>query len=124
MRREAKIYFFDPSVIPSEGARFENLVALHLLKLVDAWNDRGQGDFALHYVRDKEKREVDFLVVESRRPFLMVECKLSEEEPARSLDYFAERLKPRKAVRLVRQGRAGRREGHLVLPASRLLSMI
>jgi hypothetical protein len=124
LRREAKVYFFDPSETPSDGARFENLVALHLLKLVDAWNDRGQGEFALHYVRDKEKREVDFLVVEGRRPFLMLECKLSERDDARSLDYFAERLAPRKAVRLVRNGRPGRKGRHLVLPAARFLSMI
>jgi hypothetical protein len=32
----------------SPGARFENLVALHLLKARDAWNDLGLGDFGLH----------------------------------------------------------------------------
>ncbi|MBI2901390.1 MAG: ATP-binding protein [Planctomycetes bacterium] len=124
LRREAKIYFFDPSEIPSEGARFENLVALHLLKLVDAWNDAGQGDFALHYVRDKEKREADFLIVERRRPFLLVECKLTDRETSPSLDYFAERLKPAKAVLVVRQGRLLKRGGHLVIPASRFLALM
>ncbi|MBI2933731.1 MAG: ATP-binding protein [Planctomycetes bacterium] len=124
LRREAKVYLFDPSEIPSEGARFENLVALHLLKLVDVWNDRGQGEFDLHYLRDKEKREVDFLILESRRPFVMVECKLSQSEPTPSLDYFAERLRPRKAVCVVRQGRLTRRGGHLVIPASRFLALI
>jgi len=124
LRREAKVYLFDPSEVPSDGARFENLVALHLLKLVDAWNDRGQGDFSLHYVRDKEKREADFLVVQGRRPFLMVECKLSDRESSPSLGYFAERLKPRKAVQVVRRGRASLQGGHLVLPASGFLALI
>lgn len=124
LRREAKIYLFDPSEILSEGARFENLVALHLLKLVDAWNDRGQGDFVLHYVRDKEKREADFLVVDGRRPFVIVECKLSDDDVSPALGYFAERLKPSKAVQVVRQGRARLRGGHLVLPASRFLALI
>ena len=62
LRREAKVYLFDFTGIDAPGARFENVVALHLLKLVDAWNDRGHGDFALWFVRDKEGREVDFLV--------------------------------------------------------------
>jgi len=124
LRREGKIYFFDPTEIPAGGARFENLVALHLLKIVDAWNDRGQGNFALHYVRDREKREVDFAVVEGRRPFVLVECKLSDREEAPALDYFAARLKPRKAVQVVREGRARRRGGHLVLPASRFLALL
>ncbi|MEK7383703.1 MAG: DUF4143 domain-containing protein, partial [Elusimicrobiota bacterium] len=79
LRREAKVYLFDFSEIADPGARFENLVALHLLKLRDAWNDWGLGDFELHYVRDKEKREVDFLLTESRRPYLLLEAKLSAQ---------------------------------------------
>lgn len=124
LRREGKIYFFDASEVPSEGARFENLVALHLLKLVDGWNDRGQGDFSLHYVRDREKREVDFLVTDGRRPLLMVECKLSDRQESPALGYFAERLKPRKAIQVVREGRPSRRANLLVLPAARFLALL
>ena len=124
LRREAKVYLYDPSEIPSEGARFENLVALHLLKLVEAWSDRGEGDFALHYLRDKEKREVDFLIVEHRRPFLLVECKISDRDEPRGLDYFAERLGLRKAACVVRQGSLRRRGRHLVIPAPRFLALI
>lgn len=43
LRREAKAYLFDGSEIASPGPRFENLAALHLRKLCDAWNDRGLG---------------------------------------------------------------------------------
>src|SRR6201999_2675044 len=98
LKREGKIYLFDHTEIEDPGARFENLVALHLLKLVDAWNDLGHGDFALHYLRDKEKREVDFVIVERRRPFLMIEVKLSATEVSPSLRYFAERLSPKLAI--------------------------
>lgn len=124
LRREAKIYFFDPAEIRSEGARFENLVGLHLLKLADAWTDRGEGEFTLHYVRDKEKREVDFLLADRHKPFLLVECKLSDEEACPALDYFDERLVPRRSVRLVRRGRPGLRGRHRVIPADRFLSLI
>ncbi len=124
LRREAKLYLFDALDVESEGARFENLVALHLLKLRDAWNDRGDGDAELHYVRDKEKREVDFLLTLARRPFLLVETKLADGDPSPALEYFAARMKPQRAVQLVRHGRLRRGQTTVVLPASRLLAAL
>jgi hypothetical protein len=122
LRREAKVYLFDATEIEDAGARFENLVALHLRKLVDAWNDRGHGDFALWYVRDKERREVDFLVTQRRRPYLLLEAKLSEDQPAPALRYFRERLRPAFAVQLVRHGEPRKAEDIRVVPAERLLA--
>jgi hypothetical protein len=60
---------------------------LHLTKLVGAWNDRGHGDFARWYVRDKERREVDFLVTNHRRPCLLLETKLTDERVSPALRY-------------------------------------
>jgi uncharacterized protein len=123
LRREGKVYLFDHTEIEEQGARFENLVALHLLKLVDVWNDLGHGDFALWYVRDKEKREVDFLVTDRRKPFILVEAKLSDSQPSPALRYFAERLAPRWAIQVVRRGDP--RGGPVcVLPAERFLAWI
>lgn len=68
LRREEKAYLFDFSTIHEQGPRFENLVALHLLKLCNVWTDFGYGDFALCYVRDREKREVDFLITDRLKP--------------------------------------------------------
>lgn len=125
LRREAKVYLFDFSEIEEPGARFENLVALHLLKLRDAWNDWGLGDYELHYVRDKEKRETDFLLTESRRPYLLLETKLSDGPLSPSLLYFKERLKPAYCVQLSRQEpRAPAQSGVLRLGAARFLSLI
>jgi predicted AAA+ superfamily ATPase len=124
LRREGKIYLFDHTEIDDPGPRFENLVALHLLKLVDAWNDLGHGDFALHYVRDKEKREVDFLVTDRRRPYLLVEAKLSQDDVSASLRYFRERLSPRRTFQVVRQGDPRTSGGIVVLPAERFLALI
>lgn len=123
LRREGKVYLFDHTELEDAGARFENLVALHLLKLVDAWNDRGDGDYALAYVRDKERREVDFLVTERRRPYLLLETKLTDEQVSPSLRYFHERLAPRHAVQLVRHGSPRKRDGIFVAPADRLLAL-
>lgn len=127
LRREAKVYLYDPTEIESPGARFENLVALHLRKLCDAWNDWGSGDFSLHYVRDKEKRETDFLIAESGRPHALIEAKLSDAAESPSLRYFAERLKPAHAVQLVRDpGRPGiARTAHSVsVPAEKFLAWV
>jgi hypothetical protein len=123
LRRESKVYLFDPSEIEEPGARFENLVALHLLKLVDVWNDLGHGDFALRYVRDKEKREVDFLVTDRQKPFLLVEAKLADSQPSPALGYFAARLSPRWAIQVVRRGEPRGGPGR-VLPAERFLAWL
>ena len=124
LRREGKVYLFDPTEIEDPGARFENLVALHLTKLVDAWNDRGFGDFALWYVRDKERREVDFLITERRRPYVLLETKLADDRPSPALRYFRERLLPKHAIQLVREGSPAKGDGLVIVPADRLLAMV
>lgn len=86
--KEKKVYLFNFPVIEDSGARFENLVAVELLRAVETWNDRGEGAFSLHYLRNKEKQEVDFLIAENNRPLLLVETKLSAEaSPASLLDF-------------------------------------
>jgi uncharacterized protein len=59
--KEKKIYLFNYPVINNEAARFENLTALELLRAVEMWKDYGWGDFVLHYLRDKDKKEVKHL---------------------------------------------------------------
>ncbi len=68
-------YHFDWSVVPGDPARFENLVACHLLKWVHFEQDARGRDLELCYFRDVEGREVDFVIVEGRMPRLLVECK-------------------------------------------------
>jgi uncharacterized protein len=127
LRREGKVYLYDHTEIEQPGPRFENIVALHLHKLVDAWNDRGYGDFALHYVRDKEQREVDFLVVDGKRPYLLVEVKSGDGTVSPALRYFQERMKPKHAIQITRTGtvRRERRDAGVIVvaPADRLLAL-
>jgi hypothetical protein len=63
-------------------------VACHLLKAVQVWEDLGLGTFGLHYLRDKDQREVDFLVVRDDRPWFLVEVKVGAERLSPSLAHF------------------------------------
>jgi predicted AAA+ superfamily ATPase len=90
--KERKNYLFDVPRIKDEGARFENLVALELWRAVTSWNDLGLGIFGLHFIKNKEKQEVDFLLSRDNEPFLLVEAKLSEGEPSAPLKKFQQTL--------------------------------
>jgi len=92
--KEPKIYLWNWALIEDHGARLENLVASHLYKAIQFWTDRGFGDYGLYYLRDKEKREVDFLVTKNRKPWFLVEVKSSGEKGiSRWLYYYQEKLK-------------------------------
>ncbi len=88
LRKEPKWYVSDWGSVEDPGARAETMIAAHLLKSVQAWNDLGLGRFELYYLRDKQKREVDFLVVRDRKPWFMVEAKRSDPDLSPHLDYF------------------------------------
>lgn len=100
--KEKKVYLFNFPVIDDEAARFENLSALEFLRAIEAWNDHGWGNFSLHYLRNKDKQEVDFLIAEKNRPILLVETKLSDDTPAPNLLAF-QKLFNVPAVQLVRK---------------------
>jgi hypothetical protein len=78
----------DTPRVEDPGARFENMIALELWRAVTSWNDLGHGQFSLHFVKNKEKQEVDFLIANGRKPFLLVEAKLSESTPSSPLRKF------------------------------------
>ena len=101
LKKQPKIYLWDWSFVTNAGARFENLVASHLLKTVQGWNDTGKGDFNLCYVRDKEKREVDFLIVKDKRAWMLIECKEGDKTPDPSLYYFSSKLKPEMTLQVI-----------------------
>lgn len=97
-----KVYFFDNGdVIGDEGARFENLIATSLLKRLHFLEDRDGYRYELRYIRDKEGREVDFLIVKEGKIEELIEVKFSEDNISNSLRYYAERLNPPKATQIV-----------------------
>lgn len=106
-QKARKLYLLDYATIEDRAARFENMVALELLRAVTMWNDLGYGPFGLHFVRNKEKEEVDFLVSEKRRPRLLIETKTAEMGIDRALRRFQDQLGV-PAVQLTDEGTTSR----------------
>ena len=103
LRKEPKIYLWDWSDIKDEAVRFENMAASHLLKFCDYLLDVEGYKARLYYLRDKEQREVDFIVTIEDKPWFCVEVKTSLRDISHSLRYFANRIKIPFVFEVVRQ---------------------
>lgn len=91
VRKEKKLYFWDWSQAPEGGPRLENLVACQLLKYCH-WREDTEGfDMELRYLRDTDKREVDFVVLREGKPEFAVECKTGERSVSSAAAYFKAR---------------------------------
>lgn len=101
LRKEPKWFLRDWAGIEDPGRRAETFVACHLLKAVEGWTDLGFGRFELAYLRDKERREVDFLVVRDAKPWFLVEVKYREEALADALGRFQAHLRAPLAFQVV-----------------------
>lgn len=107
--KEPKIYFYDTGrVYDVGGARLENAVASALLKRLHFLADTRGMRAELFYIRDREKREVDFLTVIDNKPEYLIEVKSSDEEFSSSLRYFSERIPVVTALQLVQNLHAPR----------------
>ncbi len=92
IKKAQKLYLWDWSQIDDPGARFENMVGSHLLKLCDYWQDVLGYKSELRYIRDEKGKEVDFVVLRNRKPLFAVECKLTDGDVAPSLLEFKSKL--------------------------------
>jgi predicted AAA+ superfamily ATPase len=92
LKKEAKLYLWDWSEVSHTGARFENCVASHLLKLVHYLQDYEGHRVGLHYLRSVEKKEVDFLLTIDGVPWFAVETKLKDTNVSPHLLYFKAKL--------------------------------
>jgi uncharacterized protein len=97
-----KIFFYDNGDVEGDdGVRLENLVANHLLKRLHFLEDYYGQNCQLRYLRDKEGREVDFVIVIDKKIDTLVEVKLSDSKISSSLSYYAEKLQPKHVVQIV-----------------------
>ncbi len=128
IQKERKVYLWDAPIIKERGARFENMVALELFRAVTAWNDMGQGAFSLHFIKNKEHQEVDFLIANEGEPLFLVEAKLADVEPSAALKKFQGVLK-KPAIQLIEESKGYRMipngdQRILVAPAYQWLSSL
>ncbi|MCG8335647.1 MAG: ATP-binding protein [Proteobacteria bacterium] len=111
--KEPKVYFYDTGmVVGDEGIKFENMVAVSLLKHVYALNDYLGKPYQLNYLRTKDGYEVDFCLVNNNIPELMIEAKRTEDQPEKPLLYFHKRYNIR-AMQLVLRLRQERKIGEI-----------
>jgi len=92
LKKEPKLYLYDWSEVEDEGARFENMIAVHLKKFVHYLVESEGFDMELIYLKNVDKKEVDFLVVNNNKPWFAVEVKLNDTSPSPNLFYFKERI--------------------------------
>jgi hypothetical protein len=68
---------------------------------VECWTDLGFGDFELFYIRDRKKREVDFLVAKDKAPWFIAEVKNSDEALSGNLPLFQKATGAKHAFQVV-----------------------
>ena len=126
VRKEQKHYHFDWTVVEDPSARFENLVASHLLKWTHYQQDTQGRAIELRYYRDIDGREVDFVLTDSGKPIGFVECKLSDADVSPSLRYLNQRFPsvPAWQVSAVGKKHFETVDGIRVAPAATLLSQL
>jgi hypothetical protein len=107
-------------------ARFENMVALELARAASSWNEMGYGRFSLNFIRTKDQQEVDFILTDDGRPFLLVDARAQDHHPSAALMKFQAALRV-PAVQLVRAAEGYRRVSNdeqsiLIAPACQYLA--
>ncbi len=102
VKKEFKHYHFDWSLIEDPGSRFENFVGSHLLKWCHWLEDTDGIDMELRYFRDRERREVDFVVLQDQKPILFCEAKAADQSFSRHLMYLKQKFPTVRAVQVIR----------------------
>ncbi|MFT4241788.1 MAG: ATP-binding protein [Acidovorax sp.] len=118
--QQPKVYFYDTGLVrgggaEGDGARFENLVACHLLKHAQWQQDALGRDCQLHYLRTKDGAEVDFALSDGEQLTHLVECKWADAAPHRALARFAGEFPQARAVQAVRHLRQPEQRGAIAI---------
>lgn len=125
LRKEPKMYLWDWSEVKDESVSMENMVASHLLKFCDFLFDAEGHKARLYYLRDKEQREVDFLVAVGGKPWFCVEVKNVFKDVPKSLKYFGAKLKIPFIYEVVKEENVDLlKNGVRIISASKFLSAL
>ena len=122
--REPKVYFYDSGYVKGdEGTLLENTCAVCLLKHTAYLQDVAGEDISLHYMKTRDGREIDFVIAREDQPLQLIEVKLSDDAPSRTLRLFAGKYPGIEACQLVHHLRREQQvQGISIASAGRWLS--
>jgi predicted AAA+ superfamily ATPase len=108
IQKMPKFYFYDTGqVIGDSGVKLENTVACALQKEIHFREDCFGETRRLHYLKNKEGKEVDFCITTDETPSLMVEVKWKDETLSPNFDVFR-RIYP--SIKMVQVTKESKRE--------------
>lgn len=122
--KEPKVYLHDTGLVRGdEGARFENACAAMLYAAVQQRRDAEGAETTLHYIRDKERREIDFVICERGEPRRLIEAKWSDPAVPAYFAATAARFPEATATLLLRHARHREQRGAVAIePAAEWLA--
>jgi hypothetical protein len=92
LKKEPKLYFYDWSMLQEAGPRFENFLAVSLMRMAARFTETGLGIFEVMYIRDTAKREVDFVLVKDNKPLALFEATEGGREITPAIRHFGRLL--------------------------------
>ncbi len=90
--KEPKWYFYQWTLVENPGTCFENYLAVQLAAACSSWSEQGHGRFEVYYLRDQDRREVDFMICKDLKPLAIIEAKSSLQSWPSSLVYYCRKL--------------------------------
>ncbi|MBI3818575.1 MAG: ATP-binding protein [Planctomycetes bacterium] len=127
VRKGQKLYLWDWARVEDPGSRFENFVALHLLRFQHWCEDVEGANVELRYFRNTVGKEVDFVLLKNRKPWIAIEAKQSDQTLSDGLRYLLERVEFPFAFQISRSGAKNFRHADInkcrvrLLPAAEFL---
>ncbi|HEY7906470.1 MAG TPA: ATP-binding protein [Wenzhouxiangella sp.] len=112
--KEPKVYFYDTGlVLGDQGARFENATATMLLAHIRFQQDAHGKTIGLHFIRNKQHKEIDFVLTENHEITHLIEAKHQDARIPRYLAQLAQQFPRARSLLLVRHLRQPEQRGNV-----------
>ena len=103
IKKMPKLYLFDLPRVEDEAARFENCVALAVYKEVLHQNEALGQNLQLRFLRNKQKQEIDFAILDGKQVTHLIEVKLSDPVPSENFKHYEKLFPKAKKIQVVYQ---------------------
>ncbi len=101
--KSPKYYFYDSAQVRGFPACLENITACALRKELHFREDVRGEEWQLFYLRNKDRKEVDFLITKESKPKCLIEVKTTQDNLSDSLKFFAPKFKTAQKIQIVHQ---------------------